>query len=62
MRKLGSEFWGLVGHVVDVIRRGVELDSDEHSKGSYLGETSRSAQPEDVKDGMGYLCGSNGLF
>jgi len=29
MRKLGGELWLLVGLVVDIIRGGVKLDSDE---------------------------------
>jgi hypothetical protein len=50
MRKLGSELWGLVGRVVDVIRRGVELDSGENSSGFNLGERLGSAQAEDADD------------
>ena len=37
MRELGGELWFLVGLVVDVIRRGVELDSGEQSEGFDLG-------------------------
>ena len=43
MGELVGEFWLLVGLVVNIARGGVELDSDEQSKGFDLGEISRSA-------------------
>lgn len=36
MRELVGELWGLVGHVVDVIRRGVELDTSKSGDRSDL--------------------------
>ena len=62
MRELGGELWLLIGLVVDVIRRGVEFDSDEQSKSFDLGEISRSAQAKDANDDMRYLGGGNGVF
>jgi hypothetical protein len=41
VREFGGELWGLVGLVVDVIRRGVELDSSENGDGFNLEEISR---------------------
>jgi len=57
-----GEFRLLVGFVVNIVRGGVELDSDEQSKGLDLGEISRSAQTRSASDDMGYLGGGNGFF
>ena len=40
MGELLGELWGLVGHVVHVIHRGVELDTSENRNSFDLRETS----------------------
>ena len=60
MRELLGELWGLVGNVVHVIRRGVELDTSENCDRFDLQE--RSAHFNNSNEEFGYLWGGNGSF